>query len=88
MIASWDGLDGGWQPASTGPGAWDLDLRPLITALRAPAVAAGLPECADPTGRPGYVWHCSVRLAAADRTLGDEEWAAVARVLLEGAGIA
>ena len=43
VIASWDGLDAGWQPASTGPGEYDLALGPLITALHAPAVAAGLP---------------------------------------------
>jgi hypothetical protein len=88
VIASWDGLDAGWQPARTGPGEWDLDLGPLITALRTPTVAAGLSERADPAGRPGYVWHCSARLAAADRVLGDDEWAAVARELLEEAGIA
>lgn len=88
VIASWDGRDVAWQPARTGPGEWDLELGPLIRALRAPAVAAGLPEDADEAGRRGYVWHCSVRLAAADRVLGDAEWAGIARELLDGAGIA
>ena len=37
VIASWDGLDAAWQPASTGPGEYDLALGPLITALHAPA---------------------------------------------------
>ncbi|WP_214405762.1 relaxase/mobilization nuclease domain-containing protein [Pseudonocardia lacus] len=88
VIASWDGRDAAWQPARTGPGEWDLALGPLIRALRAPAVAAGLPEEADETGRRGYVWHCSARLAATDRVLSDAEWAEVARELLDAAGIA
>lgn len=88
VIASWDGRDGGWQPASTGPSAFDLELGPIIRALRAPAVAAGLPEHPDALGKVGYVWHCSARLAATDRVLGDEEWAGIARELLDGAGVA
>src|SRR6187455_103318 len=40
VIASWDGLDSGRQPASTGTGEYDLALGPLITALHAPAVSA------------------------------------------------
>lgn len=44
MIASWDGRDPGWQPRQTGTGEFDRELGPLIRALRAPAVAAGLPE--------------------------------------------
>jgi hypothetical protein len=56
VIASWDGRDAGWQPAETGPGEFDRDLGPLIRAVRAPAVAAGLPDppgatqCAGPPG--------------------------------------
>ena len=59
VIASWDGLDAGWQPPRTGPGEYDLGLGPLIDALHAPAIAAGLPLRA-PAGeaRRGYVWHC------------------------------
>ena len=64
VIASWDGLDSGWQPASTGPGEYDLALGPLITALHAPVVAAGLPTRAPAEqGKRGYVWHCSARVA-------------------------
>jgi hypothetical protein len=37
VIASWDGLNASWQPASTGRGEYDLALGPLITALHAPA---------------------------------------------------
>ena len=89
VIASWDGLDADWQPASTGPGEYDLALGPLITALHAPAVAAGLPTRAPAEqGKRGYVWHCSARVATTDRVLSDGEWAGIARELLDGAGIA
>jgi hypothetical protein len=44
VIASWDGRNAGWQPVQTGPGEFDRDLRLLIRAVRAPAVAAGLLE--------------------------------------------
>ena len=87
VIASWDGRDAFWQPRSTGPSAYDLDLGPLIRAVRAPAVAAGLPD-GDADGKRGYVWHCSARVAAADRVLSDAEWAGVVRELLDGAGVA
>jgi hypothetical protein len=89
VIATWDGLDSAWQPASTGLGPYDLTLGPLITALHAPAIAAGLPTRAPvETGKRGYVWHCSARVAATDRVLSDGEWAGIARELLDGAGIA
>ncbi|TQM13278.1 relaxase/mobilization nuclease domain-containing protein [Pseudonocardia kunmingensis] len=87
VVATWDGRDAGWQPPATGPGEWDLELGPLIRALRAPAIAAGLSEAADGEGRRGYVWHCSARVAAQDRVLFDAEWAQVARDLLHGAGV-
>ncbi len=85
VIASWDGRDAGWQPSRTADGGFELG--PLIRAVRAPAVAAGLAE-ADGEGRRGYVWHCSARVAASDRVLSDTEWAEVARELLDGAGVA
>ncbi|QJY47785.1 relaxase/mobilization nuclease domain-containing protein [Pseudonocardia broussonetiae] len=89
VIASWDGLDAGWQPERTGPSEYDLRLGPLVDALHAPAVAAGLPTRAPRNGsKRGYVWHCSARLAASDRTLSDGQWADIARELLDGAGIA
>lgn len=88
VIASWDGQDAAWQPARTGPGEWDFALGPLSRALRAPVVAAGLPEADDGSGRRGHVWHLSARVARADRILSDGEWAQVARDLLDGAGIA
>src|SRR5690349_15577425 len=65
----WDGLDGGWQPRRSAPGEYDLGLGALITAMRAPAVAAGLPTRAPEGGRKGYVWHCVVRVAPEDRVL-------------------
>ncbi len=89
VIASWDGLDAAWQPAPTGPGEYDLALGPLITALHAPAIGAGLPTRAPAEqGKRGYVWHCSARVAATDRVLSDGEWAGIARELLDGAGLA
>lgn len=88
MIASWDGLDAGWQPEIGPDGDFDFRLGPLIGALHVPATRAGLPVSGQaPSGR-GYVWHCSARLSAEDRTLSDREWAGVARRLLGGAGIA
>ena len=76
VIASWDGLDAAWQPAFTGPGEYDLALGPLITALHAPVIAAGLPTRAPAEhGKRGYVWHCSARVAGSDRVLSDGEWA-------------
>ncbi len=47
VIASWDGLDAGWQPASTGPGEYDLALGPLTNG--------------EGAGNPGTL--CSERLA-------------------------
>ena len=88
MVATWDGRDVQWQPGATGPGEWDLELGPLIRALRAPAVAAGLGEDGGVEGRRGYVWHCSVRVSGSDRVLSDGEWAEIARELLHGAGVA
>ncbi|WP_232784477.1 relaxase/mobilization nuclease domain-containing protein, partial [Carbonactinospora thermoautotrophica] len=34
----------------------------------------------------GYVWHCSLSIPAEDRTLSDEEWAVVARELVDRLG--
>ncbi|MEU7814992.1 hypothetical protein [Pseudonocardia sp. NPDC049154] len=67
VVATWDGRDAAWQPARRGAGEHDLELGPLIRALQAPAVAAGLPLRAPKDAGRGYVWHCSVRLAESDR---------------------
>ncbi|MHA6622893.1 relaxase/mobilization nuclease domain-containing protein [Pseudonocardia sp. DLS-67] len=87
VVATWDGRDSGWQPAATGPGEWDLELGPLIRAMRAPGIGAGLPDTPGPDSPRGYVWHCSARVAVHDRVLSDAEWAEVARDLLHGAGV-
>jgi hypothetical protein len=63
VIARWDERDASWQPEQTGPRKFDRNLGLLISAVRAPAVAAGLPE-GDVDGKRGYVWHCSARVAA------------------------
>lgn len=88
VIASWDSLDAEWQPAKTGPGEWDFDLGPLCRAVRAAAVAAGLPDYDDGSTAKGYVWHLAARLAGADRVLSDAEWAQAARELVAGANVA
>ena len=88
VVAVWDGREAAWQPRSSGPGEWDLELGPLIGALRVPAIAAGLPESGGPEGKRGFVWHCSARVAGGDRVLSDAEWGEVARELLHGAGVA
>ncbi|MBW0100902.1 hypothetical protein [Pseudonocardia sp. KRD291] len=85
VIASWGGQDVGRLPRENEEGR--LELGPLIRALRAPAVAAGLRE-SDEDGKRGYVWHCSARVAAGDRVLSDEQWASIARELLDGSGVA
>jgi hypothetical protein len=88
VIASWDGLDAGWQPEIGPRGNFDFRLGPLIGALHVPATRAGLPVSGQGQSGRGYVWHCSVRLSAEDRTLSDPEWADVARRFLDCAGIA
>ncbi|MER7433697.1 relaxase/mobilization nuclease domain-containing protein [Pseudonocardia alni] len=85
VIATWDGRDAVWQPPRSD--AARSELGPLIRALRAPAVAAGLDEGGVEDKR-GFVWHCSARVAVGDRVLSDSEWAEVARELLDGAGVA
>ena len=87
VVASWDGRDASWQPEQVGSSEFDIDLGPLVRALRAPAVAADLPEH-EVDGKRGYVWHCSARVAAGDRVLSDDEWAGIARELVDGAGVA
>jgi hypothetical protein len=88
VIASWDGLDAGWQPDFGPRDEFDFRLGPLIGALHVPATRAGLPVSGKGQSGRGYVWHCSVRLGPEDRTLADAEWAGIARRLLDGAGIA
>jgi hypothetical protein len=65
VIASWDGLDTAWQPASTGPGPYDLALGPLITAF---ARARGRRRVADPgPGRDGEAGVCVALLGPGRR---------------------
>lgn len=90
VLDTWDGVPER-QPARTGPG--EFDLRGLLAGLTNPAVAGCVrlvepPPGADGRVPAGPVWHCSLRNAAGDRVLSDEEWREVARDLLHRTGIA
>ncbi|MFD9428316.1 MULTISPECIES: relaxase/mobilization nuclease domain-containing protein [unclassified Streptomyces] len=76
LVASWDGFapDPGRAPEAT--------LAQLTTALDLRVKQAG-----DKAPKE-HVWHCSVRAAPEDRALSDEEWATVARRVLNATGIA
>ncbi|MFF1650219.1 relaxase/mobilization nuclease domain-containing protein [Streptomyces sp. NPDC058240] len=76
LVASWDDFapDPGRDPEAT--------LAQLSTALDLRVKQAGAKAPKE------HVWHCSVRTAPEDRSLSDEEWAAVARRLLNATGIA
>ncbi|MEW2585584.1 relaxase/mobilization nuclease domain-containing protein [Streptomyces virginiae] len=76
LVASWDGFapDPGRDEAATLTQlAAVLDLRVKQAGDRAP---------------DKHVWHCSVRAAPEDRILSDEEWAVIARRVLNATGIA
>ncbi|MFJ1845541.1 relaxase/mobilization nuclease domain-containing protein [Streptomyces sp. NPDC088146] len=76
LVASFDGFapDPGRQEAATLTElAAVLDLRVKQAGSRAP---------------DKYVWHCSVRAAPEDRILSDDEWAVIARRVLNATGIA
>ncbi|MFJ7205129.1 relaxase/mobilization nuclease domain-containing protein [Streptomyces sp. NPDC098789] len=76
LVASWDGFapDPGRDEAATLTQlATVLDLRVKQAGDRAP---------------DKHVWHCSVRAAPEDRTLSDDDWAVIARRVLNATGIA
>ncbi|MFD6939716.1 relaxase/mobilization nuclease domain-containing protein [Streptomyces goshikiensis] len=76
LVASWDGFapDPGRDEAATlAQLATGLDLRVKQAGDRAP---------------DKHVWHCSVRAAPEDRILTDDEWATIARRILNATGIA
>ncbi|MCX5377558.1 relaxase/mobilization nuclease domain-containing protein [Streptomyces sp. NBC_00091] len=76
VVASWDDFapdPGRDETATLAQLATALDLRVKQAGDRAP---------------DQHVWHCSVRAAPEDRTLSDGEWAAIARRVLNAAGIA
>ncbi|MFE2141916.1 relaxase/mobilization nuclease domain-containing protein [Streptomyces sp. NPDC059456] len=76
LVASFDGFapDPGRDPDATlAHLATVLDLRVKQAGDRAP---------------DKHVWHCSVRAAPEDRILSDEEWAVIARRILNATGIA
>lgn len=76
LIASWDGFapDPGRDSEAT--------LAQLTTALD-----LRVKQARDKAPKE-HMWHCSVRAAPEDRALSDEEWATVARRVLNTAGIA
>ncbi len=76
LVASWDGFapDPGRDDAATlAQLATVLDLRVKQAGDRAP---------------DKHVWHCSVRTAPEDPVLTDEQWATIARRILNATGIA
>jgi hypothetical protein len=90
VIASWDWAPELHQPSRDGS-ACGFDVRGLTQDLTLPAEAAGVPHqrpSDEPTRRRGPVWHCSLRNAAGDRVLTDDEWAGIAEDLMDRTGIA
>lgn len=76
LVASFDGFapdPGRNETATLTQLATVLDLRVKQAGDRAP---------------DKHVWHCSVRAAPEDRTLTDDEWAVIARRVLNATGIA
>ncbi|MFE8941677.1 relaxase/mobilization nuclease domain-containing protein [Streptomyces sp. NPDC007872] len=76
LVASWDGFapDPGRDPDATLAQLADvLDLRVKQAGPKAPK---------------NHVWHCSIRAAPEDRHLTDDEWATIARRVLNATGIA
>ncbi|WP_435059976.1 relaxase/mobilization nuclease domain-containing protein [Streptomyces sp. bgisy060] len=76
LVASWDGFapDPGRAP--------DATLAQLATALDLRVKQAGH------KAPKGHVWHCSIRAAPEDRHLTNDEWATIARRVLNATGIA
>ncbi|MYW03346.1 mobilization protein [Streptomyces sp. SID3343] len=76
IVASFDGMapDPGRDPSDS--------LKPLERVLDRPLLALPTEE------RPNkHVWHCSVRAAATDRVLTDQEWGDIARRIVAATGI-
>ncbi|MEU3748125.1 MULTISPECIES: relaxase/mobilization nuclease domain-containing protein [Streptomyces] len=76
LVAAWDDFvpDPGRNPAATIAQLADvLDLRVKQAGHKAPK---------------NHVWHCSIRAAPEDRHLTDDEWATIARRVLDATGIA
>ena len=69
----------GLEPALRPDGG--RDFRRLTGLLKYPHDALGSYGCAKP------VWHCPVRAAPGDRLLPDQEWARVARDVMDRAGL-
>ncbi|MFF7159455.1 relaxase/mobilization nuclease domain-containing protein [Streptomyces sp. NPDC008139] len=78
MVASWNGF-----APDPGPTAGREAVSKLARQLDLPVKS--LPREQRPKTT---IWHCSVRTAADDRYLSDDEWAAVARRMVHAAGIA
>ncbi|MGW0602713.1 relaxase/mobilization nuclease domain-containing protein [Streptomyces sp. NPDC002640] len=76
LVASWDGFapDPGRDPEATlAHLATVLDLRVKQAGHKAPK---------------NHVWHCSIRAAPEDPILSDDQWATIARRVLNATGIA
>jgi len=78
LVAAWD------EPASLEPTSTEAgkrDVHRLTSLLEQPVATA-----ARPPSKP--VWHCSLRVAPADRRLTDAEWAEVAQQVVHTTGFA
>ncbi|MGC5000045.1 relaxase/mobilization nuclease domain-containing protein [Streptomyces sp. DT195] len=78
MVASWNGF-----APDPGPHADREALAKLARQLDLPVKS--LPRAQRPKTT---IWHCSVRAASDDRQLTDDEWAGIARRIVNAAGIA
>jgi hypothetical protein len=79
LVGTWDGDVAGLQPLLAPSGRHDV--RRLAGLLEQPVAAA--------SRRPDRpVWHCSLRVAPADRRLSDSEWREVARDVVHATGLA
>jgi hypothetical protein len=84
LVAAWSGAGdlAGLEPATVfGNGKERRNIGPLAAMLEDPVRAVRRPP-------RKVVWHCSRRLAPADRTLSDDEWRRIAEDVMSQSGLA
>ncbi|OXY96811.1 relaxase/mobilization nuclease domain-containing protein [Streptomyces diastatochromogenes] len=80
LVASWDGFAPDPGRAEDPDAARRLLVADLDLHVKQARRLGRAPE--------RHTWHCSIRAAESDRHLSDEEWAAIARRVVEATGIA